>query len=78
MPVKILKRTTSPKYLQPYLLKMEFVAKITDVQFTWIVDRCINWGFHYDMELSIIVEGDEDKIEMFDKMIEETKHKNIK
>lgn len=76
--MRILKRTTSPIYLQPYLLKMEFVAKTVGVEFTWIVDKCRQWGFHYDMELSIIVEGDEDKIDLFDNMIEESKSTKIK
>lgn len=63
-------RTTSLKNLMGYLVKIDEAAKRTNVCYSWSITDTTNMLIHVDVELTLIVEGLQNNIDMFDYLID--------
>jgi hypothetical protein len=78
MLMKTIKRNTRLKNMPCYIEKMGRVAKLLGLQIDVFMSGSQNYLFHVNVDLDIIIQGNEKAIEQFEEMIEETEHKKIK
>ena len=69
--MKILKRNTRLKDLFCYFTKMQKVAKDIGVDIDIYPTSSQNYIFHVNVDIEIVVHGEEGKINLFDKLIEQ-------